>query len=68
MVRSFCVEVGRSGVECLYSKGYRPKEIAKVYDISESYFYSCLRQLYGHNWKETLNKKKEVFGYEKQYI
>ena len=62
--------VGRSGIEALYYKEYKVKEIAEIYDISGSYLYNCLRQLYGRKWKSMLSKRamKEENFYDKQRI
>lgn len=70
MLKSFAFEVGRSGIEKLFcNKGYKVKEIAQVYDISAAYLYSCLKQLYGADWKKYLSeKRKGVFDYEKHNI
>lgn len=57
-------EVGRSGIEWLYIRGYRVDEIAAVYDVSTGYLYSTIRLLYGAGWRNDLNRKRNLFQME----
>lgn len=59
---SFVKTVGRNGIEELYCRqSCSVKEIAKIYDVSTSYLYLCIRQLYGSGWKTLLGNKREEF-------
>lgn len=58
---SLAKEVGRSGIEELYEKGYDVNQIAFIYDVSNSTIYSTLRALYGLHWKHTLVRKRNEF-------
>lgn len=60
----FAKEVGRSGIEWFYIRGYEANEIAAVYGISSGYLYSSIRLLYGTGWRSVLNGKRKSFQME----
>ena len=57
---SFAQDINRSGLEDMFKKGYKVKEIAAIYDVGVATVYTALHALYGCEWKKTIAAKTVV--------